>query len=65
MNEDFTLSDHGSVTILTALSSEGADWIDENLPDDVQMWGNGVVIEPRFVEAILDGLMTDGLTVRM
>lgn len=61
---DFLFSDHGSVTILTALTAAANEWIDAHLPEDRQTWGPcGTVIEPRYAAAIIEGLQADGLTV--
>lgn len=60
---DFLFADHGSITLLTPLTEAAQDWITCNLPDDALTFGPGVVIEPRYVGAILDGLTGDGLTV--
>lgn len=60
---DFLLVDHGSILILTALSDEAKEWIDDHLPDDRQTWGpNGTVVEPRYIGLILEGIESDGLT---
>lgn len=61
---DFRLDNHGSICVLHALSREGRDWVSENLPDDRLRWGvTGTVIEPRYVEAIIDGITESGLRV--
>ena len=63
---DFLFSNHGSITILTALTAPAKDWVEENLPEDRQTWGrDGTVIEPRYADPILDGISADGLTVGM
>jgi hypothetical protein len=61
---DFTFTDHGSITLLVAQSAAAKAWVDEHLPADAQRWGaNQIVIEPRYVGPILQGLSDDGLTV--
>jgi hypothetical protein len=61
---DFTLTDHGSITLLTPLSDAGQEWAAEHLPvEPWQMLGAAIAIEPRYVGAIVDGLLSDGLTV--
>lgn len=60
---DFLFANHGSVTILTPLTEAAQDWVAEHLPDDALTLGSGVVIEPRYVAPILEGLVDDGLTV--
>lgn len=60
---DFIFSDHGSVTILLPRTEAAKSWVAEHIPDDAQTFGSGIVIEPRYVGAILEGLVDDGLTV--
>ena len=60
---DFVLTDHGSIAVLRPVTDEAREWVDENLPDDAQWFGRGVVIEPRYVGDIVEGILNDGLTV--
>ena len=54
---DFELHLHGSICILNALTEDAQNWVNEFLPDDALTWGvNGTVIEPRYLEAILEGI---------
>ncbi|MGA7554145.1 MAG: hypothetical protein WA744_03915 [Candidatus Acidiferrales bacterium] len=39
----------------------------EHLPMDdpeTQFWGEAIVIEPRYVASIVDGILADGLVLR-
>jgi hypothetical protein len=63
MNTDFHFTNHGSVTILTPVSSAAQEWAAEHLPEDAMRWAGGIVIEPRYLGDILDGITNDGLTV--
>lgn len=60
---DFSFINHGSLCILTPVTKAANDWIGLHIPDDAMTWCNGIVIEPRYAEAILDGIACDGLTV--
>jgi hypothetical protein len=60
---DFTFNDHGSIAILTPLTEAAKDWVAVHLPDNALTFGGGVVIEPRYVDHILEGIDEDGLTV--
>ena len=61
---DFHISDHGSVCILYPNTPEACAWASDNLPDDCMRWGPlGVVIEPRYIGAIREGIINDGLTI--
>lgn len=59
----FAFADHGSITILTPLNDDATAWIEAHLPADVMHWGGGVVIELRYAQDILDGIVADGLEV--
>jgi hypothetical protein len=62
---DFVVANHFSVVILHARTDAARAWLDEHLPEDALTWGtDGTVIEPRYVGPILDGIRSDGLTVR-
>ena len=61
---DFRVENHGSVFLLQPLTPAGNSWISEHLPEDAQWFGNGVVVEHRFIWAILEGIQSDGLEVR-
>lgn len=64
MENDVLVQNYGSVVILQILTPEAEAWCDEHLPDDVVRWGrNGVVVEPRYVDDIVFGMESDGLTV--
>ena len=60
---DFIFENHLSLFLLRPISPAGFAWIEEHLPPDRLMFGNAVVIEPRYVWAILLGLQDDGLVV--
>lgn len=61
---DFSIQDHGSICILTALTEAAQQWVAENIPEDAQRWGvNGVVVEPRYLSDIVAGAINDGLEV--
>jgi hypothetical protein len=53
---DFLLENHFSIFLLRPISSAGFAWIEEHLSPDRITFGNAVVIEPRYVWAILVGL---------
>jgi hypothetical protein len=60
---DFVCQNHGSLFLLIPRTSPAKIWIEENLPEDRMTFCDGVVIEPRYVWAILAGLQEDGLVV--
>jgi hypothetical protein len=64
---DFTLENHGSLFLLRPLNSAAKHWMGEHLPMDnpeTQFWGDAIVIEPRYVAPIVDGIIGDRLVLR-
>jgi len=65
---DFIFANHGSICLLTPVSDDAKAWIDLHVldgNDEVQMWGGGVTIEPRYVWPILEGIADAGMTVAL
>ncbi len=61
---DFVCENHGSVFLLFPRTAPAKIWIEEHLPSDRMTFCDAVVIEHRYVWAILEGLQEDGLTVQ-
>ncbi len=61
MTTDFTITDHGSIVILRPHSPAAHSWVEDHIPEDAQVWAGGIVVEPRYVLDIVDGIHADGL----
>lgn len=61
---DFRVENHGSVFILYAESNEAKQWVADHIPEDAPTWGpNGIAVEARYIQDIVDGARYDGLEV--
>ena len=72
---DFEVQYHGSLFVLHPCNDAAREWIDihvygtdadggtETVEQNVQWWGGGVVIEPRYLPDIIEGIEADGLDV--
>ena len=60
---DLSLSNHGSLWLLTPHTEASEQWVDDNLSDARQMLGRAIAIEPRYVADIVAGIRADGLTL--
>ncbi len=61
---DFQVLNAGSIFVLTPLTPEADAWVEEKvgINEETQYWGKkGIVIEPRYIQQIIDGLLEDGL----
>lgn len=62
---DFSFQDEGSLVILYPQSDKAREWVSlfVAVNDETQHWGDGVVIERRYVADILLGIHDAGLTL--
>ncbi len=60
---DFAVYNHGSILLLTPLTPMAYEWIEEHVSAEALYWGESVVVEPRYIDFILEGILNDGLAV--
>ena len=61
---DIRVEDHGTICLLVALTNGAMTWLTDNTPDDVMKVGESrFVVEPRYVRAIVEGAIEEGLEV--
>jgi hypothetical protein len=58
---EIDVNDQGSLVILNPLTDRADTWLAENLDPDGMKWCGGYVCEPRYVGAILEGAIEEGL----
>jgi hypothetical protein len=61
---DLIVNNHGSIFLLSPVTEAGEAWIDEHIPQDAMTWGGAVVVEHRYIEAIVASALADGLEVK-
>lgn len=59
---DVAVHNHGSVILLQPMSREGGDWVDQQLVGAMR-WGGAYCVEPRYLAAIVEGMIDAGLKV--
>ena len=62
---DFTILVDGSIALLTPVSKSAHDWVERNIGRDngFQPWWPTVVIEHRYIGAIAESIVADGLVI--
>jgi hypothetical protein len=61
---DVRVQDEGSLFILHPLTAAATEWMNNNLGEDLQFWGEGIVVEPGYVLNVLQGMVRGGLTIK-
>lgn len=62
---DIILRDEGTLVVFFPNTVAGADWLDENLPEECPRVGKGYAVESRYARPIVDGIIEDGLSLKM
>ncbi len=60
---DFSVVDHGTIQLLTPLTTDAEEWVEHHLPDDAATLGPAIAVEHRYIEPILIGIERNGLSV--
>jgi hypothetical protein len=62
---DFEVQNHGSIFLLIPQTSSAGAWIDEHIGSDngFQPYYPAVVVEHRYIGAIAEGIVADGLVL--
>jgi len=51
------------IVLLRPVTDAACVWVRYRISQDSTEWDGGIVIEPRYVQGILDGIDSEGLTV--
>jgi hypothetical protein len=60
---DLIVHGHGSNYLLRGKSEFGRDWISDHIPEDAMTFGQGIVVERRYIGAIIEAAGNDGNVV--
>jgi len=61
---DALVENHGSIFLVRPVSSAAQNWLDENVSDDAQYFGNALAVEHRYISDLVEGMKLDGLAVQ-
>ena len=63
MTADFLVAYDGSLSLVTPVTQAAREWIDAHVPEDAPWCGPSLAVAPRYLDALLEGMEEDGLTV--
>jgi hypothetical protein len=63
-NPDISIENHFSLFLFRLNTQAASDWVSENVQPDAQFFGDFLVVEPRYAEALAAGMTAGGLAVR-
>jgi hypothetical protein len=62
---DVLVTDHGSIVLFKPATKSALCWLLNNTQQDAQWFGGALVVEPRYVDTLLDGLHGEGFIIEM
>lgn len=64
IERDFRIQETGSnFVLLHPLTEQAGEWLAENVDPEAQWWGTGLVVEHRYLEALIDGIHAEGFVL--
>lgn len=60
---DVFICQHGSIALMRLETENARNWVRDNVSDEAQYFGAALVVEPRYVQAIAEGMVSAGLEV--
>lgn len=60
---DVLVTNEGTIVLLRPNTQRAKDWIAEHTPKESMWFGPSLVVEPRYVDDIIDGMTRNGLEV--
>jgi hypothetical protein len=65
LQQDFIVENHGSIILLRPITDAAREWVQEHIGEDngYQPYWPTVLVEPRYLGPIIDGIVEHGLSV--
>ena len=64
MPADVLVENHGSIALLTPMTPDAYQWVEEHVHVEPWQWIAGsIACEPRCMEQLVEGMQDDGLVV--
>lgn len=60
---DATIRHCGSIVLIKLETEAARDWVRDNVPDDAPYLAASLAVEPRYVDALIDGMQGAGLVI--
>jgi hypothetical protein len=60
---DVEVQNEGSLMLFRPLTDAAREWINANVPDDAQWFGDALVVEWRYAAPLAEGMQADGLVL--
>ncbi len=59
---DVRIDNQGTIIVMHPLSENATTWMEQNTPDATR-WGQAIVVEHRYADDVIEGMIGAGLAV--
>lgn len=63
LEQDISIENHGSIVLVRALTPEAKQWLADSVQEEATWWAGALVVEPRYLGNLVDGMIDSGLKV--
>lgn len=56
----FTVEAHGTIVLVRPQTADVKRWLEENTAEDALWFGGALVVEPRYVDDLVLGMIAEG-----
>jgi len=56
----FTVEAHGTICLVRPFTADVRAWLEANTQEDALWFGGALVVEPRYVDELVTGMITEG-----
>jgi hypothetical protein len=60
---DIVVSDQGSVILVIPRTEAARSWLTDNVDSGAMWYGQSLVVEPRYISYLIEGMMEEGLRI--
>lgn len=60
----FSVEDHGTIVLIRPHTADTREWLEEHTDETALWFGSALVVEPRYVEALVHGLVEEGYALQ-
>lgn len=60
----FEIQNHGSLFLVVPQDEAAEEWLREVTSPEAMWWAGGLVVEPRYIEDLVGGMLVEGWEVR-
>lgn len=61
---DATVRNEGSLFLVDPITDAAVQWIRRNVAEEAMFYGRSLVVEHRYIEDLVNGMISDGLVVQ-